>query len=66
MQTAMIAIQEAEIKDPEVIQDSEQQSLPLQGPAIESTCTLFTPEEMEDNKMNNLEEVIASCLKEAK
>ena len=66
MQIATIAIQEAEIKDPEAIQDSEQQSLPSQGPAIESTYTLFTPEEMEDNKMNNLEEVIASCLKEAK
>jgi len=66
MQTATIVIQEAEIKDPEAIWDLEQQSLPSQGPTIESTCTLFTPEEMEDNKMNNLEEVIASCLKEAK
>ena len=62
----MITMQEAEIRDPEAIQDLEQQSLPSQGPAIESTCTLFTPEEMEDNKASNLEEIVASCLKEAK
>ena len=66
MKIVIIAMQEAEIKDPEVIQDSEQQCLPSPGHAIESTCTLFTPEEMEDNKASNLEEIIVSCLKEAK
>ena len=62
----MTAMQEADIIDPETTQDSEQQSLPLQGPTIDAACTLFTPEELEDNKGNNLETIIASCLKDIK
>lgn len=62
----MIAMQDAEITHPEATQDSEQQSLPSQGPNIESACALFTPEESKDNKTNDLENIIAFCLKDAK
>src|SRR5260221_8948323 len=62
-------MQEMEITDPKATQDSEQQSLPSQGPAIESACDLFIPEESEpseDDQANDLENIIGSCLKEAK
>lgn len=59
-------MQETEITDTEMNQDLEQQSLPLQDPDIKSTCILFTPEEMDSNKVNDLTEIIESCLKDAK
>jgi len=62
----MLTAQEADIMDPEVMQDLEQQSLPLQGPVIESACALFMPEDLEDNGMNDLEHIIGSCLKDTK
>jgi hypothetical protein len=54
--------------DPEVTQDLEQRSLPLQGPTIKSTCALFTPEEVEDDDLdaNDIMNIIGSCLKIAK
>ena len=68
MQITTITAEGAEITDPEVTQDSEQRSLPLQGPKIESTCTLFTPDDIDDNVLeeNNIMEIIGSCLKDAK
>jgi len=62
----MLTAQEADITDPEAMQDSEQQSLPSQGPIIESACTLFMPEDLEDNGTNDLETIIGSCLKDMK
>ncbi len=62
-------MQEMEITDPKATQDSEQQSLLSQGPAIESACDLFIPEESEpseDDQANDLENIIGSCLKDAK
>jgi hypothetical protein len=53
--------------DPNLTMDSEQQSLPVQGPAIEAARALFTPEESEDNhEPGNILEIIRSCLKEIK
>jgi hypothetical protein len=69
MQIITITLKEVEITDPEVAQDLEQQSLLLQGPTIKSMCVLFTPEEVEDNDdldMNNIMNIIGSCLKIAK
>ena len=59
-------MEEAEIIDPEVTQDLEQQSLLLQGPNIESTCVLFTPEELDNNEVNDITKIIGSCLKDTK
>lgn len=59
-------MQEAEINEPEVTVDSEQHSLPLQGPAIESARNLFTPEEVDNDEVDDLEKIIGSCLKDAK
>ena len=60
-------MQEAEISEPEATGDSEQQSLPSQGHAIESARSLFTPEEIEDDQANgDLEKIIGSCLKDVK
>lgn len=58
-------MQEVEIADPMVTVDSEEQSLPSQGPVIESADTPFTPDEIEDNA-NDLETIIASCIKDMK
>ena len=66
MQVVTTTMQETEITDAEMNQDLEQQSLPLQDHAIESTCILFTPEETDSNKVNDLTEIIESCLKDAK
>src|SRR5260221_8395156 len=68
MQVTTIAMHEVDITNPEVTQDSEQDSLPSQGHAIESTRMLFTPEEIEDDsdEGNDLVHVIESCLKDAK
>jgi len=66
MQIAMIAMEKAKIREPDVMKDSEQPSLPLQGEAIKSACELFTLEELEDNKANNIMKIIGSCLKDAK
>jgi len=57
---------EAEMMDPEAIQDSEILSLPPQKPAIESTCILFTPDDAADNQVGNIMTIIDSCLKDAK
>jgi len=62
----MIAMEEAEIREPDAMKDLEQPSLPLQGEAIKSACKLFTPEESEDNKANDIMKIIGSCLKDAK
>ena len=48
------------------MQDSERQSLPSQGPAIESACDLFIPEESNEDEGNDLEHIIGSCLKDAR
>lgn len=66
MQIATITMENADLRDPETTQDSEQQSLPMQEPAIEATCKLFTPEEIKDNGTINIKEIIASCLKDTK
>ena len=66
MQAATISIEKVDLTDPEVTQDSEQQSLPLQEPAVKSTCMLFTPEEVEDNEAIDIKDIIGSCLKDAK
>jgi len=66
MQIATISMERADLTDPEATWESEQQSLPLQEPAIESTCMLFTPEEVEDNGAIDIKEIIGSCLKDAK
>jgi hypothetical protein len=42
MQIAQIAAGEAEAADLALIMESEQESLPLQGPEIVAMCMLFT------------------------
>jgi hypothetical protein len=66
MQIAMIAAQEAEAAqaaDPALTEESERESLPLQGSEIAATRTLFTPE---DNEPRDIIKTIHSCLKDAK
>jgi len=63
MQIAMIVAQEAEVADPALTEESEQESLPLQGSEIVAACTLFT---LEDNKPRDIMKTIHSCLKDAK
>ncbi len=63
MQIVMIATKEAEAADPALIEDSEQESLPLQGPEIVATHVLFTPAGKE---FRDIMKTIHSCIKEAK
>jgi len=60
MQIAVIAAEEAEGDHPDLTQNSEQESLPLEGHAFEDTRNLFTPE----NK--DISTIIHSCLKDVK
>lgn len=66
MQITTIAMHEAEITDPEAIQDSEIQSLPPQKPAVESACTLFAPDDAADDQVGDIMTIIDSCLKDTK
>ena len=66
MQIATIAMEEAEIREPDATRDSEQPTLPSQGEVIESACELFAPEESEDDKGNDIMQIIGLCLKDAK
>jgi hypothetical protein len=54
------------LTDPDLTQDSERQSLPLQEPAIEAARALFTPEEEDPLGPPDIMEIILSCLKEVK
>jgi hypothetical protein len=65
MQIITRTLEEVGITDPEVMQDLEQWSLPLQGPAINSMRALFTPEEVENDDLgaNDIINIIGSCLK---
>ena len=56
---------EAEIREPDATRDSEQPTLLSQGEVIESACKLFAPEESEDNKANDILQIIGLCLKDA-
>jgi hypothetical protein len=51
-----------------VTRDSEQRSLPSQGPAIKCTRALFTPEGVEDDDLEPIDimQIIGSCLKDVK
>jgi len=49
MQIATITARKAEVADPALIRESEQESLPLQGQEIVATCALFTLEGEESN-----------------
>ncbi len=60
------AIENAEITNPKAMQDSELQSLPSQGPAIETARALFAPDDNKDDQENDLMKTIEHCLKEAK
>jgi hypothetical protein len=70
MQFITLTLKEVEITDSEVTRDLEQWSLPLQEPAINTACALFTPEEVEDDDLDandpNIMNIIGSCLKIAK
>ena len=59
-------MERSDLMDLEATRDLEEQSLPMQEPAIEATCMLFTPEEVEDDRTMNIQEIIKSCLKDAK
>ncbi len=66
MQITMISADETRLTDPDLTQDLEWQTLPLQGPAIEAAHTLFTPEEDDRLRPLDIMEIILSCLKEVK
>ena len=63
MQIAMIAAGKAEVADPALIGESEQESLPLQGLEIVAARALFTPEGEESN---NIMKTIKVCINDAK
>ena len=59
------------IANQELIEGSEQQSLPLQRPDIEAAWALFVPEEDNDVSDSDIDpkdiiDIIHSCIKEAK
>jgi hypothetical protein len=58
-----IAAGEAEAADPALIEESERESLPLQGPEIAATRALFTPAGKESR---DIMKTIQSCIKEAR
>jgi hypothetical protein len=60
MQIAMIAVEETEGDRPDLTQDSEQESLPSEGHALEDARALFTPES------EDITTIIRSCLKEVR
>jgi hypothetical protein len=59
----MIAAGEAEAADPALIEESEREFLPLQGPEIARTRALFTPE---GEASNDIMKTIQSCINDAK
>jgi hypothetical protein len=59
-------MEEADLMNPDATQDSELQSLPTQESIIESTSSLFIPEEVKDNETIDIKAIITSCLKDAK
>jgi hypothetical protein len=63
----MIAMEEIEAADLDLTQDSELQTLLVQGPVIEAAHELFSPEDSEINKgLDDIKNIINSCLKEVK
>ena len=65
-QIAMIAAREAEVADPAdpaLTEESERESLPLQGSEIVAVRTLFAPG---DNDPRDIMKTIHSCLKDAR
>ena len=58
-----IAAGEAEAADPTLIEESERESLPLQGLEIAATCALFAPAGKESR---DIMKTIQSCIKEAR
>ena|SRR6266851_6395225 len=60
MQIAVIAAEKAEGDHPDLTQDLEQESLPLEGHAFEDAQELFTPES------KDISTIIQSCLKDVK
>jgi len=65
MQIAMITTREAEVADLALTEESEQESLPFQGPEIAAVHTLFTLEDNSDEPRDIIK-IIKSCLKDAK
>ena len=63
MQIATITARKAEVADPALIRESEQESLPLQGQEIVATCALFT---LEGEESNDIMKTIKACINNAK
>jgi hypothetical protein len=68
MQLVMTSIEGTKITDSkaQLTQGSELQSLLLQGPAVESACMLFTPDDKMDDQEGDLMKTIEHYLKDAK
>ena len=64
MQMMMISAEEIVAAQPDLSQDSEEQSFPTQGPDIDEAREMFMPEER--NADEDLVAIIHSCLKDAK
>ncbi len=63
MQIVQIATGEAEVADPALIEELEQESLLLQGPEIAAACALFT---LAGKESRDIMKTIHSCIKEAR
>ena len=66
MQITIISADKTRLTNLDLSQDSERQTLLLQGPAIEAARALFTPEEDDRLRPLDIMEIILSCLKEVK
>jgi len=65
MQAVAITAAEIEATEPELIQDSESQTSPLPAHATEAT-RLFLTEENNHSQLDDIMDIIHSCLKAAK